>query len=66
MSLRICTLRFGEVAAAAATVTFEQEPATRDPKDWTFVGKRYEGKLVDRQIVNGSAMYAASTYACPG
>jgi isoquinoline 1-oxidoreductase beta subunit len=50
-------LRFGEVAAAAAAVELEQEPAIKSPKQWTLVGKQYAGKLVDRQIVNGSAVY---------
>ena len=60
------TLRFGAVAAAAAAVTLEREPAIKDPKDWTLVGKRYEGKLVDRQIVNGSAVYGIDVHVCPG
>jgi len=51
------TLRYGEVAASAASVSLAREPAIKDPKDFTLAGKRRDGKLVDRHIVNGSATY---------
>jgi isoquinoline 1-oxidoreductase beta subunit len=51
------SLRFGEVAAAAAAVSLAQEPAVKDPRDFVLAGKRRDGKLVDAQIVNGSATY---------
>jgi isoquinoline 1-oxidoreductase beta subunit len=50
-------LRFGEVAAAAAAIELDVEPALKTPKQFTLVGKQDAGKLVDRQIVSGSATY---------
>jgi isoquinoline 1-oxidoreductase beta subunit len=51
------SLRFGEMAAAASAIDLEQEPAIKPPKQWTLVGKQDGGKLVDPQIVDGSARY---------
>ena len=51
------SLRYGEVAAAAAAIRLQHEPAIKPPGEWTLVGKRYAGKLVDPQIVDGSAIY---------
>lgn len=59
------TLRYGEVAAAAAAVSLPKEPAIKDPKDFVLAGKRKDGKLVDRQIVNGTAVYGIDA-AVPG
>lgn len=51
------SLRYGEVAAAAASVSLAREPTIKDPKDFTLAGRRRDGKLVDRDIVNGGATY---------
>jgi isoquinoline 1-oxidoreductase subunit beta len=51
------SLRYGEVAAAAASISLPHEPRIRDPRDFTLAGKRNEGKLSDPQIVNGRATY---------
>lgn len=51
------SLRYGEVAAAAASVSLAREPIIKDPKDFTLAGKRRDGKIVDRDIVSGGATY---------
>ncbi len=51
------TLRYGEVAARAATVKLTGKPAIKAPKDWTFVGKAPVGKLNNPDIVRGQLTY---------
>jgi len=51
------TLRYGAVAARAATVTLEQEPALKPQAEWTFLGKATPGKLNNDVIVRGQAVY---------
>jgi len=51
------TLRFGEVAARAATIVLDKEPALKDRSQWTLLGKASPGKLNNAAIANGSAIY---------
>ncbi len=51
------TLRYGEVAARAATVKLAAEPALKPQSEWTFLGKSAPPKLNLPQIVNGQAVY---------
>ena len=50
-------LRFGEVAAAAANVKLASEPAVKQPKEWTLLGKSSSPKLSDPEVVTGTAQY---------
>ena len=51
------TLRYGEVAAKAATIKLPAEPALKPESEWTLLGKASPAKLNIPQIVNGSAIY---------
>src|SRR6185312_10200888 len=51
------TLRYGEVAAKAATVKLAEEPTPKPQSEWTLLGKASPAKLNIPQIVNGSAIY---------
>jgi len=51
------SLRFGEVAATAATITLGEEPSVKAQEDWHLLGKRAPGKLSDPLVANGSALY---------
>ncbi len=51
------TLRYGEVAAKAATIRLPVEPALKPESEWTLLGKASPAKLNIPQIVNGSAVY---------
>jgi len=51
------TLRFGEVAAAAATIRLEVEPPLKSPSQWTLLGKSSPFKFHNAAVVNGSAVY---------
>jgi len=51
------TLRFGEVAAEAATVTLAAEPALKPESEWTFLGKATPSKLNNRDIVTGKSIF---------
>ena len=51
------TLRFGEVAAAAAGIKLPQEPEVDLYKEIDLLRERDAGKLVDPQIVTGTAPY---------
>lgn len=51
------TLRYGEVAAAAAQIKLAAEPDLKSPKDWTLIGKKSPPKLFNSQVANGSATY---------
>lgn len=50
-------LRYGEVAADAASVSLPSEPAIKKASDWTFLGKQETRKLSDPVIVNGQSEY---------
>ncbi|MCB1687310.1 MAG: xanthine dehydrogenase family protein molybdopterin-binding subunit, partial [Halioglobus sp.] len=50
-------LRYGEMAATAATVQLTDEPALKPQSEWTFLGKASPGKLQLPGMVNGSAVY---------
>ena len=51
------TLRYGEMAAKAATIKLASEPAPKPQSEWTFLGKASPAKLNIPQIVDGSAVY---------
>jgi isoquinoline 1-oxidoreductase beta subunit len=51
------SVRYGEVATAAASVKLRAEPQIKKPSEWTFLGTDTGGKRADAQIVNGSAIY---------
>ena len=51
------TLRYGEVAAEAATVTLAEEPKVKTPAEFTFAGKTNITKLTTYKIVNGTGVY---------
>lgn len=50
-------LRFGEVAAKAASIRLPAEPALKPASQWTLLGKANPPKLNNASIVNGSAVY---------
>ena len=50
-------LRYGEVAADAATVTLSSEPQIKKPNEWTLLGKQEVSKFSDAVIVNGASEY---------
>jgi isoquinoline 1-oxidoreductase beta subunit len=50
-------LRYGEVAAKAATVKLAAEPALKPRDQWTFLGKASPPKLNIPAIVTGTATY---------
>ncbi len=51
------TLRYGDVAAEAATILLATEPAPKPPEQWTFLGKASPAKLHLPQVVRGAAIY---------
>jgi isoquinoline 1-oxidoreductase beta subunit len=51
------TLRYGDVAAKAATIKLPVEPSPKPQSEWTLLGKASPAKLNIPQIVNGSAVY---------
>jgi isoquinoline 1-oxidoreductase beta subunit len=51
------SLRFGEVAAEAASVELEQEPDLKPQNEWRLLGKKQPPKLQLPAIVKGSAVY---------
>ncbi len=51
------TLRYGEVAAKAATLKLDKEPGLKSPKDWVRLGKDRVPKLHVQQVVNGSTVF---------
>ncbi len=51
------TLRYGEVAAAAAMIALAEEPALKPQSEWTFLGKASPAKLQLPGMVDGSAAY---------
>ncbi|CAN7198117.1 molybdopterin-dependent oxidoreductase [Phenylobacterium sp. LjRoot225] len=50
-------LRYGEVAAEAASVQLADEPALKAQSDWTFLGKASPPKLNAPQIADGAAVF---------
>ena len=50
------TVRYGQVAAKAATVKLASEPALKPESEWTLLGKS-KAKLNNPSIVDGSAVY---------
>ncbi len=50
-------LRYGQVAAQAATITLNPEPAPKPRSQWTLLGKGTPTKLNAPLIVNGTAVY---------
>ena len=51
------TVRFGEVALAAAAVQLESEPALKPQSDWRLLGKGKPHKLQLPDVVRGTAVY---------
>ncbi|MDB5396605.1 MAG: Isoquinoline 1-oxidoreductase beta subunit [Rhodospirillales bacterium] len=51
------TLRYGEVAAKAATIKLDVEPTPKPQSEWTLLGKATPTKLNNADIVNGSLIY---------
>jgi isoquinoline 1-oxidoreductase beta subunit len=51
------TLRYGEIAARAATVKLASEPAPKPPSEWTFLGKASPTKLSNVRLVDGSGVF---------
>ena len=51
------TLRYGEVAAKAATIKLDVEPTPKPQSEWTLLGKASPPKLNIPAIVNGSLIY---------
>jgi isoquinoline 1-oxidoreductase beta subunit len=51
------TLRYGEVAARAATITLDVEPKPKPQSEWAFLGKATPAKLNIPKIVDGSLIY---------
>jgi len=49
--------RFGELAAAAATVRLKKEPALKSPEQWTFLNRQTPTRLHTKAMVDGSAVY---------
>jgi isoquinoline 1-oxidoreductase subunit beta len=50
-------LPYGHVAARAADVHLAQEPALKPPGEWTLLGKVSQGKLTNKQVVDGTAVF---------
>ena len=51
------TLRYGDVAAAAAKIALPAEPALKPESEWTLIGKQSPPKLFLPQVANGTAVY---------
>jgi isoquinoline 1-oxidoreductase beta subunit len=51
------TLRFGEVAAAAARIALPAEPALKPRSEWTLLGKKTPSKLHIPAVAHGTATY---------
>jgi isoquinoline 1-oxidoreductase beta subunit len=51
------TLRFGDVAEAAAAISLEAEPKPKPRSEWCLLGKATPAKLNLPSVVNGSAVY---------
>ncbi len=51
------TLRYGQVAARAAAVVLDKEPAPKPRSEWTLLGRAAPGKLNNAAIVRGQTQY---------
>jgi len=51
------TLRYGEVAAKAATIELEVEPEPKPESEWTILGKTSHGKFQNPYVVQGQTIY---------
>ncbi len=51
------SVRYGEVAAAAAKIKLASEPALKPQSEWTFLGKASPGKLHIPDVVSGRAIF---------
>lgn len=51
------TLRFGEVAAAAASVPLAEEPTAKPQSEWRLLGKAQPHKLQLPKVVTGQAQF---------
>lgn len=51
------TLTYGAVAAKAATITLDKEPALKPQSEWTLLGKKSLPKWHIPQITSGKAQY---------
>jgi isoquinoline 1-oxidoreductase beta subunit len=51
------TLRYGDVAAQAATIRLDAEPTPKPQSEWTLLGKASPPKLNIPKIVDGSLIY---------
>jgi isoquinoline 1-oxidoreductase beta subunit len=49
--------RFGEMAAAAASIQLAQEPARKPPAEWTVLRKLNPQRLHIKSVVDGSSVY---------
>lgn len=55
------SLRFGEVAADAAKIQLDAEPAIKPQSEWRLLGKRQPSKLQIPDIVRGKAQFGIDT-----
>ncbi len=51
------TLRYGQMASAAAKIALPAEPALKPQSEWTLIGKKSPPKLFIPQVADGSAVY---------
>ena len=51
------TLTYGQVAAQAAGVRLDGEPAPKPPQDWWFLGKANPSRVQQPSVVTGSAVF---------
>ena len=51
------TLRFGEVAGAAAGIKLAAEPSLKSQAEWTLIGKKSPSKLFIPDLTTGKAVY---------
>lgn len=51
------TMTYGQIAAKAATIKMDAEPALKPQSEWTLLGKASPGKLNNPQIVTGQAVF---------
>ena len=51
------SLRYGELAAKAATLKLDKEPAVKDPKQWARLGKENFKRINIPQVVRGESIF---------
>jgi len=54
--------RFGEMAAAAATIQLAKEPAPKPQSEWTLLRKLNPPRLHVKSVVDGSAVYGIDVH----